>query len=404
MTELTQLLKEKSRIVLYLILPLLFTNTAFAREKPLAVVQSLFDPVELVLTNYHIPFKVITLRDLEKQETLDTYRAIYFPCGMEPPLHTRINLLSQGTTIKSVSLKKDDYDENIKKIAHNIERFVNNGGSAYFSGYAFKFLQEAYAPFDFFDNFPYMGIPARIEAVMKNDLAKFCLKNEMAIYITHTGWVAVKKARDAEIIAEASYETPRGGRSGPISMLMKRGSGEILYTSYHSTLFSDFRRFNIYRIAGGHLLKKLEDQAGKWEQYISGRIVDALLQGETSRMYRLPLSPGNNTIYFISEKEPCQIDILDSGLSIIESRDSFDTDQSFDIKGGDNTFCFIRVFPSTTARHGMFGIISAEGSRIIPHFLKIALGLAMLAGIILFLVFSRIIDGRKYSIRRRRFS
>ena len=187
----------------------------------------------------------------------------------------------QGRSISSVALKDKDHDSDYGLIGENIRDFINHGGTAYFSGYAFKFLQEAYEPFTFFSNFPYMGVPGRVVATMKGDLAAFCLENEMALYMTDPGWVAIKEAKDADIIATAVYETPRGEKNGPISMVFSRGDGEVLYTSYHSTVYSDFRRFNIYRVVGHELIEKARKDADAGNRPSTERYATPYLKAKT---------------------------------------------------------------------------------------------------------------------------
>jgi hypothetical protein len=212
-----------------------------------------------------------------------------------------------------------------------------------------------------------MGMPTRVEAVLDHDLSRFSIKNKMALYLDHPGWITIKSAEDSEVIAYGTFETPRGVRTGPISVIARRG-GEILYTSYDGTLFSDFRRFNIYRIAGAHLLKSLESTAWKWNQRITGHLVDSLQRLEFARMYRIDLEKGENTIYFHSDRDCYQIDIIDKDQSLIESRDLFKRNQIFSIRSPAKGYCYIRLYPSTTSRYGMYAVVSAAGMRIFPYF------------------------------------
>ncbi|MCP4133924.1 MAG: hypothetical protein GY754_23340 [bacterium] len=362
----------------------------------IAVIESTYDPVEKVLKSYRIPYDLLAYRDLEKEELLGKYSAIFVPCGIQTPLETNINILSRGTRIHSVSLKPESREVDKERVAENIEDFIEDGGSAYFSGYSFDILQKAFNPFIFADDFPYLGLSGRVEAETKNDLKRFCLRKKLALYMTHTGWIAPKEVKDAEVIAKAVYSTPRGEQTGPITVLMNRGDGEILYTSYHSTVYSDFRRFNIYRVAGSSLLKKLKDTARQWEQEVLGKIVDAVHKNENSRTYSLPLSAGENTIYFLSEKDPYQVDIYDSKMSLLLSVDSFEKNQEFEIESEKNDICFIKIFPSSPGRFSTHAIISAGGSKIFPYFDKIVIALSIIFGLILIIVLYRIFGPRKY--------
>jgi len=310
----------------------------------------------------------------------------------------RIRVVAQHSRIHSVSLNEEYREINMEKAAGLIRDFVEDGGAAYFSGYSYEFLQKAYAPFRFFDDFPFMGMPGRIESRLKYDISRFCVKTKMALYMDHTGWIAVKSAL-GQVIVEGEYETPRGKHSGPISFLLHRGDGEILYTSYHSTVFSDFRRFNIYRVACSDLLKKNCAMAERWDQEITGRIADAIHRGENHRMYYLNLRRGNNTVYYQSDGDPHHLDILDKDMSILHSRDVADTSGRFDVVMEEDDYCFVRIYPSTTARYGAYSLVSASGSRIIPHsrlILKIGLGTFALFSLV---VVKRLFFGKRYGGR-----
>ena len=337
----------------------------------IAVIKSKYDDVETVLRNYHIPHDLLAYRDLESPDRVSGYRALFVPSGIDNPMEESLDVYASGYRFKSVALKPDFYEVDKDAVARTLRRFVKNGGSVYFSGYSFEYLQRAFDLFEFFDNFPYMGMPARVEAVVRNDLSRFSMKNRMYLYLDHPGWVTIRSARDAETVAFASFETPRGVRSGPITVLARRGGGEILYTSYDSTAFSDFRRFNIYRIAGVHLMKKLESTASMWGQRITGRIVDSIHNGEFTGMHRIDLAAGSNTVYFYSDREFYQIDIVDREQTLIESRDLHQREQTFTIRSSGKDYCYIKLYPSTAVRFGMYAVVSAVGKRIFPYLLYI---------------------------------
>lgn len=353
----------------------------------IAVVKSKYDDIDLVLKNYRIPHDVLAYRDLENPEVLNAYRSVFVPSGIDNPMEESLDVYANNFRFKSVALKPDFYEVDRDKVARNLRRFVRNGGAAYFSGYSFEYLQRAFDLFEFFDNFPYMGMPARLETTVFGDLSRFSMRNKIALYLDHPGWIAIKSVRDAEIIAMASFETPRGMRSGPITLLAHRGGGEILYTSYDSTMFSDFRRFNIYRIAGAHLLERLEDEASRWGQAVTGRIVGSIHNYEYADMHRIDLSRGSNTIYFYSGREFYQIDVLDRDFSLIESRDILEREQIFSVTSGADDYCFIKLYPYTNDRFGMYAVVSASGMRIFPYLYHIlgGFGLMALAGIAIML-------------------
>jgi hypothetical protein len=337
----------------------------------IAVIKSLYDKVDVALNNYQIPYALLELRDLEKPENINRYRAVFLPSGAGTPLENSLEIIASNLRFKSVALKSDFYEVDKEMVAKTIRQFVKDGGSVYFSGYSFEYLQMAFDIFEFYDNFPYMGLPERVETVLDHDLSRFSLKRKMALYFNHPGWITIKTARDSEEIARGSFETPRGRRTGPLSIIARRGSGEIVYTSYDSTVFSDFRRFHIYRIAGAHLLKQLEKTAGKWNQDITARIVNSIHNLEYEGLHRIDLEEGNNSVYFYSDGCYFQIDLLDQDMSLIESRDLMAQDQIFSIKSKSKTHCYIKLYPSTPARFGMYAVVSAAGTRIFPYYLQV---------------------------------
>lgn len=399
------------RNVLYILIAAVLTlvvgNDAHARKKKMripakprkliAVIKSRYDDVEKVLQLFHIPHDVLTYRDLEIPEHVLRYRSLFVPSGIDNPMEESLDVYANNFRFKSVALKPDFYEVDKDKVAGTLRRFVRKGGSAYFSGYSYEFLQQAFDMLKYFDNFPFMGMPARIEVDVSGDLSLFSMKKRMALYMDHPGWVAIQSVRNAEVVAKGAFETPRGVRTGPITFLARRGGGELLYTSYDSTVFSDFRRFNIYRIAGAHLLERLEDEASRWGQTVTGRIVNAIHDGENAEMHRIVLKKGRNTIYFYSEKEFYQIDLVDRRLSLLESRDLLQREQSFTIQSPVDDYCYIRLYPYGSERFGMYTVISAAGMRIIPYLYQVLVFLGTVAAGGIIYVLYRLFFARGYS-------
>jgi hypothetical protein len=349
----------------------------------IAVIKSKYDDVDTVLQNYRIPHDLLDCRDLENPDRVAGYRSLFIPSGVDHPLEESLDVYANNFRFKSVALKPDFYEVDRDRVARTIRKFVKGGGSAYVSGYSFDYLQRAFGMFEFFDNFPYMGLPSRIEADVRNDLSRFSMRNRMALYYDHPGWIAIRSARNAEVLASGSFETARGVRTGLLSILARRGSGELLYTSYDSTAFSDFRRFNIYRVAGAQMMEDLEDIASKWGQHVTGRIANAIHGGESAAMHRIDLDGGANFVYFHSGREYYQVDIVDRDFSLIESRDILDRDQTFIVDSSGKDYCYIKLYPSATDRFGIYSVVSASGRRTIPYryHLLAVLGVLAAAGV-----------------------
>jgi hypothetical protein len=397
---------KKILFFLLIIIPvhLSIAHNQLSASGRIAVVGGSYDSIGKVLKNYHIPYESIKLQDLHDINKIDKYTSIFLPSGMEVPLHKKINLVASGTRIKSVMLNKDALKTDEKKISRNIKTFIENGGSVYFSGYSYKYLQLAYNLFTFFNNFPYMGMPGRIITENRSDLYRFSLSKRSPLYITFPGWIAVKSADDADILSMARFQTPRGEKNGLISFVLRRGMGEALFTSYYSTVFSSFRRFNIYRIAGSHLLKKQFKESSKYQQSVTGRIVDSLLGREISRTYRFDLIAGNNTLYFTGESGDYQLDLFDKDMSLILSVESINDDHSFDIQSPDNSVCYARIYPVSKKRYGIFSLISASGERYFPYYKTTAVITSLILFLAVVFTFIYLFGGKKYPGRPKMIS
>jgi len=358
-------------------LVILCTYSNLYPKNKIAVVKSRFDNIELVLDTYHIDYDLIDFKNLGSNELFEKYDSIFFPSGISSEYEDNLDINWQGKDFTSVKLSKDFFELDKDLFKKNFKRFTKNGGCSYFSGYAFKQLAFAYDNFDFFDDFPYMGIPGRIEADIKGDLARFSLKRKTALYMEYTGWIAIKHVSGAEVLAESKFSTPRGDKSGPISVLIHDG-GEILYTSYYSTVYSEFKRFNIYRIAGSHLRKKAIDRVKARSQEPTGIIVDSFLGGEAYRTYYFNLREGNNTIHFLSDGASYMFEIYDRNMSLIVAKDYQETAQSYNIISLKEDYCFVKIYPSGKERFIMHSIVSAYGAVIPPgvtYAVKIILGI-----------------------------
>ncbi len=344
---------------------LLKINSDLSAENRIAVIKSRFDNIELVLDTYHIKYDLLEFKELGSSEVLSRYDSIFFPSGILSEYEDNLDINWQGKDFTSVKLSKNFFELDEKAFKNNFRNFTKNGGSSYFSGYAYKQLALAYDDFKFFDNFPYMGVPGRVEADILGDLARFSLKRKTALYMEYTGWIALKSVSGAEILAEAEFSTPRGDKSGPISVIIHDG-GEILYTSYYSTVYSEFKRFNIYRIAGSHLRDKAISRVKARSQEPTGIIIDSFLGGESHRTYYFNLKEGNNTIHFLSDNARYMFEIYDKNMSLIVSRDFQETEQSYNIISLKEDFCFVKVYPSGRDRFIMHSVVSAFGAVIPP--------------------------------------
>lgn len=352
----------------------------------IAVVDSLYDKVSPDLAAWHIPHEVIQPRDLENPDTLARYQAIFFPCGMDSPLDTSINLMSRGTSIQSVTLKKEYYEPKRDRIGKNVRDYIRRGGYAYFSGYAFKYLQETWSVLHFFDNFPYMGMSEHVDAYVSGDLSSFCGRDTITLSMSHPGWVAVKRIDGAEVLARGSFTTPRGDKTGPLCGMIQRGSGKILWTSFHNSTTDDYRRFCLIRIAAAPYLRETLDKVERYDGTFVATIVDILLPGEAARTYRVRLHKGKNTLFLDSSATRFQVDIYDSSMGLIQSRDLPELHQIFTVNMSKDDAAWIRLFPSGNERYGYHALVVARDVWPIPYARRILKWCAVF-GMILLIIY-----------------
>lgn len=379
----------------YLIFVMIFVlcTSTYGKGK-IAVIKSKYDNIELVLSNYNIPYELLSLKELVEGNKFLNYDAIFFPSGIDSGYEDNLEINWQSRQITSVKLSKDFFELDERDFGKKLKNFIKSGGSAYFSGYAYKQLQAAYNCFEFFYDFPYMGIPGRIEATVYGDLAMFSLKKKAALYMEYPGWITLKSVDNAEVLSESSFPTPRGEKFGPISVLIKDGDGEIIYTSYYSTVYSEFKRFNIYRIAANKVLKHAIELALERSQNIKSRIADAFLSGETYREYYFNLDVGTNTFYFYSEGFPVMYEIYDSNNNLLISKEIYKQEQDYTIKSTKDDYCFIKVYPGNSERWSMYAIVSAQGAVIPPYAVKIAKWIGLFFLVLFIAAFLKVLISR----------
>ncbi len=384
---------------------ILLANPALARNqelKEIAVVDAKYDDISRILDKYRISYETCKYKDLENEELYQKYRAIFFPCGIKSPVETNLNVLSRGTRIQSVSLKKEYRDVNETKVYDNIKSFIENGGNAYLGGYSYKFLNGAFQAMEFYENFPNMGISGTINLELKNSLKLFCGYTDTRVRMPHPGWIVVKSIEDSTTLAESEFKTVQDIKRSPIISCLERGKGEAIYSSYHNgSCNDDLQRYMIYRLAYKYLLNSLVSKILAWEQDAGFTIIDSVREWEVNRSYIVPLKKGNNTIYFISDKGYFQIDIYDMDNNLVLSQDARKTEFFIEVMSDLSQDYTLKVFPENNGIPGVYSIVSANGPRIFPYYKKAIYILIILAVIIALYWLNKTFGPKKFSGRRR---
>ncbi|MCU0822101.1 MAG: hypothetical protein MUC95_06470 [Spirochaetes bacterium] len=366
----------------------------------IAVVSSKFDSVETLLKIYGVPYVMLKYEDLENESIFEKHTAIFFPCGIGSYVETNVNILSRGTSVQAVYLK-DNYREIDKdKICTNIKRFVQNGGSAYFSDYSYEFVPDSDDIFRFFNGFPNMGVLGNLDIELDDELKIFCRRGRLNGFAAHSGWIAVRKVHGADVLASGKFKTIKGDKSGPVVVRLNTGKGEALYTSYHGSRDSEeLKRYLIYRVCYKYLLDAVIDESAKWDQQVESTIIDSVREWEVCRLYPVPLVKGNNTIYFTADKGLFQIDLSDDDDNLIISIDKREKDFSFNVDCESDGYYILSVYPAYPRSSGVYSIALSKGIRIIPYYKKILF--ILLAGLIIFIIFMirKILGIRRFSGR-----
>lgn len=372
------------------------------RRPDIAVVENQFDNVQKVLSAFGVRYKIIKLKDLEDPDVFSGYRAVFFPCGLGRPIETSITILSRGTSIQSVSLRQDYRETDEKKIRKNIKNYIYSGGLAYFSGFSFPLFNCEFGCLTFFDDFPFQGTAGPVVLTLSEDLEHFAQINSYTGNAPHSGWVAVKNVKGAEIFAGGTYETPKGTRIGPITFLIKKKKGELLYTSYHTEdPINPVTRFVVMRIVNRELLSSMESEAEKWDQEITTRITDTLLPWEHSRSYSLNLKKGRNTLYVKCVTGHFQLDICEKGKGILYSTQTWSREYHRNIKVSKSGTYLLHIYPAGAERLVPYAVVSGSGIRIFPYRRFIVLGILFIFGILTLYGIGRVLNPRKYSGRLR---
>lgn len=379
-------------------------SEALAGDK-IGMVQNQFDNVDKALRNYHIPFNIIKYRELEDEKIFSEYSAIFFPCGVDVPIETNINILSRGTSIQAVFLKDNYYEIDKQKIFKNIKDFINGGGISYFSEFSYELLQGAFSDFEFFNNFPHIGMAGRLEMSLSGDLKTFYAAGRLSLMMPYSGFIGIKSVKNADALARGNFELPDGNKEGIIAALFRKGGGEAYYSGYHSDdVSNNMLRFYIYRLACRNLLLRSEKEAGRWDQNIEAMIVDSICSWESFRRYTFPVKKGNNTVYLKTDKSFFQMDVFDASGNLVFSRQSWEMELSQNIYANSDGEYIIKIYPSMKTRFAPYSIVTGSGVRLFPYWKRILLGMLFSSIVLIIFIFKKIFSPGRYSGRYRGFS
>ncbi|HON78018.1 MAG TPA: hypothetical protein PK544_05975 [Spirochaetota bacterium] len=385
-------------VTLFIVSPQLYGGDT--QEKPVAVVSGQFEKIDRILTHYGIPFTAIKYRDLANPATLKAYRAVFFPCGVRKPVEQSITVSARGYSIRNVSLKGKLFTINKKKVFQNIESFIAQGGTAYFSDYSYFLIQGAFKALTFFDDFPNMGLSGTFNATLKGSLKKFVSRDVIQVTIPHSGWVALKEFRGSKTLAQCTYDTVRGRKSGPLISLARHGSGTMMFTSFHTDDYNNLiTRYMVFRTAYSNYIQKIRDEIFRWEQNEEFVTSDAVLIREYSRRYAITLKTGNNTVYLHAPGGSYQVDVFSENGSLLFSRDGIAGPEPIDIGSREDIRCFLYIYPSPSSHMQAFAVGVASGARLIPHQSRIFYGIILIFALTITVLLLKMLNPRRLSGR-----
>ncbi len=375
------------------IITILLISPVFSQK--IAVVKSNADNIASKLSLLKIPYEKLDFKELENLKNITTYDVIFFPSGMEPTIESSLQVQARRYGIKSVSIKKSYYEYNRKLITRNIQTFIQNGGIAYFSGYSYTYLQNMYNLFTFHDKFPPMGLTGKVSFKLHKNFFIFNNSRDLNLYFSYSGWIAPAAISKSTVLATGTYETPRGSKTGPMLFYFKPINSYIYYSAFHSSSFSPIERYIIYQTTGLKELEQLKSKASRWGQKIAIGLVDAILNYENFREYKVEILPGENTIHLNAKSNQFQIDIFESNFKLIKSIDNISKKITIKFNSTKKQLCRIRIYPDGRQRLTKYALLVASGGSILPYFSIIKIFLIVFAAAFIIYVCYRLITGNK---------
>ena len=368
-------MKESFLVLCLTVLP---AGQLFAAEamKPVKVgiVENQYDHAEKLLQKYKIDYIMVKYRDLEKESLYSQLDALIVPCGAEPPLTSSVNIMSRGTHLEGVTLSDQYYKLDMTVTGTQIRHFIEQGGTAYFSDFSFRYLQDSLSPFTFFKDFPYIGLEGAIKAETRNDLACY-IQGNVPLSMGHSGWVFPSAVRNAETLLSAECDTPLGPKTAPIAALIPAEKGIAVFTSYHDP--NDpfgIMRYCLLRTVYKREIDSIRDYILTWEQTPLSSIVDKSLAGENARQYRLKVFGDGSYLYFRSDGGLWQIDIFDERGTFLYSNDSVGKEFHYYVPSRGAKDITVKIVPLDREKFHVYTASTARGFRIFPYYLRIIIG------------------------------
>jgi hypothetical protein len=381
----------KKLIILVSVVALSCSGASRDAKAPLrvGVVENQFDHVETILQKMKIPFKMIKPRDIESESLYQNYDAIFYPCGAEMQLNSSVNIMSRGSQIQGMSLTDQYYKVDMKKTGELIARFIQEGGSAYFSDFSYKYLQSAFSPFSFYKDFPYVGLEGQVKVSVQGELPSYLPQQSISVYFNHQGWIFPSDIKAGEPFLSAEATTPIGVKRSAIAALIKEKKGLVVFSSYHDV--SDpygIMRYMIMRTVNKRDTDAMETLVHRWGQIRQTMVTDRVLSGENSRTFSVALKKGSNTVYFLASSGNWQIDIFDGSGALIHSFDGAGSEYIHSFESPSDGRGIVRAVSLDKEKGQVICFASATGFRLFPYWLHTALallGFVLLVGYFVFI-------------------
>lgn len=176
----------------------------------LAYFKGEFDEIEEIIKDLGYPIDEVDDQIFDNLTKMKEYKALFFNCGAELDFFVNQNRIS------------------------NLQKYIEEGGTAYFSDWAFEYISYVYP-----DKFEFIkfGIEQHIKAkIVNQELKSFVGKEEVEIEYDLGSWAVVTKIpNDASVYVKGNVETyAEVLKDSPLAFLYTVGKGRFIYTTFHN--------------------------------------------------------------------------------------------------------------------------------------------------------------------------
>jgi hypothetical protein len=223
-----------------------FLNAA-SPSGELVLVPGRYDDMARCLDELELEYVTMGLEELLSRKGVSEARAIFLPSGSLPSLEENIQVLTRPRNLGQVVIKmKDEVEE--ERLYPFLRDYVEEGGSVYLSGFAYRPMQSHDSPLLFEKSFPARGLAGPVELEFMERFPGFSPEKNRVFQVHYNGWIAPLRVRESRVLVRGSYSTVQGRGEGPLMVRVRRGRGAWYYSSL--TCGAPGTRYVILQAAG----------------------------------------------------------------------------------------------------------------------------------------------------------